>query len=328
MLYEKLFRRSIHILSFFNKDILNNSIYIYGKPGGGKTFIVNLFYSFIQKSKFKKSVLKVHFQEFMANVHKETYLKRKKKSKNPLEGVASDISDKYILIVFDELEILDIADAMIVSKLFNKLLDKRVLFIITSNYYPDELYKNGLQRSQFLPFIDLIKDKMSILKLNNNKDLRFSEKVKSSKNFLYPLNSLTKKIFNNLFLNTKKNNLPNQKKVLSLGRSILFEKTIANSVQVDFDFFCSFKFSPNDYIKVTEYFKTFFIDNIPLLGRNKLNEIRRFIILIDILYEKKSKIYIRSEKKLLEMFDVNKSLIPFQRTISRISEMTSKKWGK
>ena len=263
----------------------------------------------------------------MAKVHEETYLKRKKKSKNPLEDVASDISNKYILIVFDELEILDIADAMIVSKLFNKLLDKRVLFIITSNYYPDELYKHGLQRTQFLPFIDLIKEKMILLELNNNKDLRFSEIVKSSKKFLFPLNNLTKKNFNNLFLNSKKNNVPNKKNIHSLGRSILFEKTIADSVLVDFDFICSFRFSPNDYIRVTESFKIFFIDNIPVLGRNKLNEIRRFVILIDILYEKKSKIYIRSEKKLLEMFDVKKSLIPFQRTVSRISEMTSKQWG-
>ena len=168
---------------------------------------------------------------------------------------------------------------------------------------------------------------MILLELNNNKDLRFSEIVKSSKKFLFPLNNSTKKNFNNLFLNSKKNNLPHKKNINSLGRSILFEKTIDDSVLVDFDFICSFKFSPNDYIKVTESFKIFFIDNIPLLGRNKLNEIRRFIILIDILYEKKSKIYIRSEKKLLEMFDVKKSLIPFQRTVSRVSEMTSKQWG-
>jgi len=94
VLYEKLLRRRFRLVSFFNKDILNNSIYIYRQPGGGKTFIVNLFYKFIQKSKFKKSVLRVHFQEFMAKVHEETYLKRKKKSKNPLEDVASDISNK------------------------------------------------------------------------------------------------------------------------------------------------------------------------------------------------------------------------------------------
>ena len=174
--------------------------------------------------------------------------RNKKKSKNPLEDVASDISNKYILIVFDELEILDIADAMIVSKLFNKLLDKRVLFIITSNYYPNELYKHGLQRTQFLPFIDLIKERMILLELNNNKDLRFSEIVKSSKKFLFPLNNLTKKNFNNLFLNSKKNNFPNKKNINFLGRSILFEKTIADSVLVDFDFICSFKFSPSYYI--------------------------------------------------------------------------------
>ena len=117
-----------------------------------------------------------------------------------------------------------------------------------------------------------------------------------------------------------------KKKIISLGREVIFKETILDSVFTDFNFICSYKFSPNDYIKVTENFKIFFIDNIPLLGRNKLNEIRRFIILIDILYEKKSKIYIRSDRKLSEMFDVKKISIPFQRTVSRISEMTSKEW--
>ena len=212
VLSENLVPRKFWIFNFLNKGSLKNSIYIYGKPGGGKTFIVNLFFKFLQKSKFKKSVLRIHFQEFMAKVHEEINLKRKKKSENPLGKVALDISNKYILIVFDELEILDIADAMIVSKLFNKLLDKRVLFIITSNYYPNELYKNGLQRSQFLPFIDLIRERMILLELNNDKDLRFSEKIKASKKFIYPLNSFTKNIFENLFLNSKKSNLPEKKK--------------------------------------------------------------------------------------------------------------------
>ena len=117
-------------------------------------------------------------------VHEEINLKRKRKSDNPLNKVALDISKKFRLIVFDELEILDIADAMIVSKLFNCLLDKGVIFIITSNYYPYDLYKNGLQRSQFLPFIELIKENMNIIELNNKEDLRFTNIVRSSKKFL------------------------------------------------------------------------------------------------------------------------------------------------
>ena len=107
----------------------------------------------------------------------------------------------------------------------------------------------------------------------------------------------------------------------------IFKKCLNNSLSTDFNYICSYKFSANDYIKISNYFDWIFIDNIPLLGRNKLNEIRRFIILIDILYEKKSKIYIRSDRKLSEMFDVKKIPIPFQRTVSRISEMTSKEWN-
>ena len=288
--------------------------------------MVNLFYLYVKSYEFKKGFLRVHFQEFMAMVHEEINLKRKRKSNNPLSKVALGISKKFSLIVFDELEILDIADAMIVSKLFNALLDKGVFFIITSNYYPNELYKNGLQRNQFLPFIELINEKMQIIELNNKEDLRFTGMVKSSKKFIYPLNNLTKKSFYKFFLKINKSQSPNQKKFISLGRELIFKETINDAVFIDFNFICSYKFSPNDYIKVTEKFKIFFIDNIPLLGRNKLNEIRRFIILIDILYEKKRKIYIRSDKKLLEMFDVKKIPVPFQRTVSRISEMTSKEW--
>lgn len=288
--------------------------------------MVNFFYLYIKSYKFRKDFLRLHFQEFMVMVHEEINLKRKRKSNNPLNKVAIDISKKFSLIVFDELEILDIADAMIVSKLFNALLDKGVIFIITSNYYPNELYRNGLQRSQFLPFIALINEKMQIIELNNKEDLRFTSIVKSSKKFIYPLNNLTKKSFYKLFLKINKTQRPIEKKIISLGREVIFKETINDAVFTDFNFICSYKFSPNDYIKVTDRFKIFFIDNIPLLGRNKLNEIRRFIILIDILYEKKSKIYIRSDKKLSEMFDIKKIIIPFQRTVSRISEMTSKEW--
>tara|TARA_E500000178_G_scaffold346975_1_gene399471 strand:- start:3168 stop:4151 length:984 start_codon:yes stop_codon:yes gene_type:complete len=326
-LFNTLIKSKFKVLNIFRKKAKKNSIYIYGKPGGGKTFLVNFFYLFIKSYKFRKEFLRVHFQEFMVMVHEEINLKRKKKSNNPLDEVASDISKKFSLIIFDELEILDIADAMIVSKLFYQLFDKGVIFIITSNYYPEELYKNGLQRSQFLPFINLINERMQILELNNKEDLRFIGIIKTSKKFIHPLDSCTKKIFYKLFRKLNISQNPKEKKIISLGREIKFKETIIDSVFVDFNFICSYKFSPNDYIKVAETFKIIFIDNIPLLGRNRLNEIRRFIILIDILYEKKNSIYIRCERKLLQMFDVKKIQIPSQRTVSRISEMTSREWN-
>ena len=113
-----------------------------------------------------------------------------------------------------------------------------------------------------------------------------------------------------------------------MGRELVFKRTITSSVFLEFSFICSYKFSPNDYIKVSNTYDTFFIDKIPLLGSNEMNEIRRFIILIDILYEKKKYIIIRSEKKLSDMFTIKNSIVPFKRTMSRISEMTSSGWNE
>ena len=261
-------------------------------------------------------------------VHDDINKNRKKKKSKPLERVALDLANKFKIIIFDELEILDIADAMIVSNLFKLLIDKGVSFIITSNYKPDDLYKNGLQRSQFEPFIELINDRMNVIKINNDIDLRFIEKSKNENNFLYPLNSLTKKKINNLFLRLCKKEKPREERIFSMGRELVFKKTIKSIVFLDFSFICSYKFSPNDYIKVSNTYDIFFIDKIPLLGSNKMNEIRRFIILIDILYEKKKYIIIRSEKKISDMVSIKNSIVPFKRTLSRISEMTSLGWNE
>lgn len=282
----------------------------------------------LNKKENNSASLRVHFQEFMAMVHEKINLQRKKKTINPLIAVAKGIAKKNKIIIFDELEILDIADAMIVAKLFYVLIKKGVSFVITSNYKPLDLYKGGLQRSQFEPFIRLIYDEMTVLKLKNDIDLRLIEKEVIKKNFFCPLNLSTEKKFNNLFYNTDVNKMPKVKKIFSLGREIILKKTIANSAFFDFNFICSYKFSPNDYIKISSEFNTFFIDNIPLLERNRLNEIRRFIILIDILYERRNNIVVRSEKDLLSMFKIEKLEIPFRRTLSRISEMTSADWRR
>ena len=145
---------------------------------------------------------------------------------------------------------------------------------------------------------------------------------------MYPLNTSTRKKFDQLFYKHSNDNEPKHKRIFSLGRSILLKKTFLSAVLFDFNNICSYKFSPNDYIQISKEFKTIFINNIPLLGRNKLNEIRRFIILIDILYERKDNLVIRSEKNLFNMFEIKNIKLPFKRTLSRISEMTSVDWEK
>ena len=303
---------------------------MFGLPGGGKTYIANIFLKFLKENKLEKLFLRVHFQEFMSMVHRKVNLLREEKSKKPLEKIASEISKSYKLICFDELEIIDIADAMIVSKLFKALLEKNICFIITSNFIPKDLYKNGLQRSQFIPFIKIIETKMCLVKINNNLDLRAKEK-KYFKNIFYnyPLNKNSHYAFYNILASLQKNYKFKTTSIKSLGRSLVFDRTLNKIVVADFKFICSYKFSPNDYIAMAEAFEWFFIDEIFVLGNNMYNEARRFITLIDIIYEKKSKLVIRAEKNIDDIFILKKNKeLPFLRTASRIKEMTSKDWVK
>ena len=262
-------------------------------------------------------------------MHAQVDKLRLEKVSNPLDIIGKKLSKKYKLICFDELEIVDIADAMIVSKLFTSLLKKNISFIITSNYEPDQLYKFGLQREQFLPFIEIIKNKMSLINVKNNIDLRKNINKEKPIYFFYPLNNVTKKKFFQMLGKIKKNISFKTKKLYSLGRELIFDKTIDNVLITDFNYLCSYKFSPNDYITISNIFDFYFIDNIPELNNSKINEARRFIILIDIFYEKKNKIVLRSERKLEHIFNLKKNKeLPFLRTVSRITEMTSQQWFK
>ncbi len=285
---------------------------------------------FLKENNLEKKILRVHFQEFMSMVHKQVNLLREEKSKKPLEKIATKISKKYKLICFDELEIIDIADAMIVSKLFKALLEKNICFIITSNFIPKDLYKHGLQRDQFTPFINIIETKMCLVKINNNLDLREKDR-KIFKNFFYkyPLNKNSHYAFYNILNSLQKNYKFKTTSIKSLGRNLVFDKTLNKIVVVDFKFICSYKFSPNDYIAMSGVFEWFLIDDIPVLDKNMYNEARRFITLIDIIYEKKNNLVIRAEKNIEDIFILKKNKeLPFLRTASRIKEMTTKAWVK
>ena len=178
-------------------------------------------------------------------IHKQINILRKKEIKNPLEIIGKKLSKDYSLICFDELEIIDIADAMIVSKLFKLLLEKKISFIITSNIKPDELYKSGLQREQFIPFIEIIKKEMSVIKVKNKYDLRkASSNLIKNKNhfFLYPLNNTSKDKYFKILGKIKKNHLFKKKKIQSLGRILVLDQTTDNILFADFKFICSYKF--------------------------------------------------------------------------------------
>ena len=166
---------------------------------------------------------------------------------------------------------------------------------------------------------------MKVIKIKNSVDLR-REKKQETKYFIFPINLQSKKKFQFECNNIIKGKRIKKTFIKCLGRKLKFERTTSQILITDFNYLCSYKFSPNDYIKISNSFEWFLIDNIPILGSNKLSEARRFIVLIDILYEKKKKLVLRSENNLSDMFKLKKIELPFTRTTSRISEMTSLNW--
>ena len=192
-------------------------------------------------------------------VHSEVNKLRKLKSTNPIKIIGNQLAKKYKLICFDELEIIDIADAMIMSKLFTTLLNENLSFIITSNFIPEDLYKDGLQRQQFLPFIDLIHKKMNIININNNYDLRMLNAFSNNPYFFFPLDSVSKNHFIKKLNTIKKNKSMRTHKMQSMGRELVFNQTYNDILLIDFNILCSYKFSPNDYIAMSNFFKWFLL---------------------------------------------------------------------
>ncbi|MBQ4875132.1 MAG: cell division protein ZapE [Rickettsiaceae bacterium H1] len=261
-------------IGFFSKC---RGIYLHGEVGRGKSFIMNLYFDNSKLIKRKR----IHFYEFMQEIHSE--LKLLKNKTDPLNLLGKSLAKKVKLLFLDELEVCDIMDAMILSRLFDSLFKNRIFVLITSNYYPDQLYRNGLRRENFFPTIELIKNKMQIIKIGGEIDYRLTDKTL----IRYFINDTVK--FESVF-QEKTNNLPIVSKTINVhGRTIKIEKTVGKIAYFTFEELCEKPLITTDYNIITENFSTIFLSEIPIITDR--NEAKRFMILIDILYEHKTEFF-------------------------------------
>ena len=292
-------------------------LYIHGPVGRGKSMLMDLFYN----SSNVKQKRRVHFHAFMLEVQQRlTKERRTKKRQDPLMAVASDIADNTWLMCFDEFHVVNIADAMILSRLFQRLFERGVIVIATSNTSPQELYKDGLQRDRFLPFINLICKHLDIFDINRGLDFRL-DRLKGLPVYYTPLGkSSTQKL--NIAFETLTDNNPTKEVELSvLGRKIFVSKAAHGVARFSFDELCRTPRSAADFLTIANRFHTVMIDGIPKLNADEREVAKRFVVLIDSLYEKKVNLFASAEVGPSTIYSSGDITFEFQRTVSRLIEM-------
>ena len=309
------------IKKIFYKKNLKVGFYLQGDVGVGKTMILNFFYENLKLTKKR-----LHFNEFMINFHDFVFQNKRYKKENIIDKFVSKIKKKYELIYLDEFQVTNIVDAMILGNLFKKMFDRNVKVLFSSNVKINNLYKDGLQREQFLPFIKIMKNKCYQQTLNIEADYRKAQNNKNER-FLFPLNEITNFKVNKYFRQITKN-IPIKEKNLTIkGRKFNIQNSYDGISRFIFKDLCAKNIGAEDYIKIAEACSFIVIENIPNFNNDNSNQQQRFITLIDILYEKNIPLMVTSEFKL-NLIGSSKNLEDvFKRTISRLYELTSMKYN-
>ena len=312
--YIENFKQNL-ITKFFKKKDIKLGFYLMGDVGVGKTMILNFFFNRLNEKK-----MRLHFNEFMIKFH--DFIFENKDKSNGIDLFVKDLNKSAKLIYFDEFQVTNIVDAMILGKLFKKIFDEKIKVIFSSNIKIKNLYKDGLQRDQFIPFIKILEKNSYEKELSIDDDYRLSNK-KSLDRFLSPINQSTNFIFNKFFRKITKNKNKTTKILEIKGRTLEIKNFYEGVIKFDFEELCNRNLGSEDFISIANNCDFLLIVELPNFSEDNSNQQQRFITLIDILYEKKIPLMITSHINL-NLINSSKSLQePFKRTISRLYELTS-----
>ena len=305
-------------LNFFSKKDDPICFYLYGNVGVGKTMIANFVYDQINIKKTK-----FHFNEFMINFHD---FRHKKKDDNSISKFVKNLKQKFDFLYLDEFQVTNIVDAMILGKLFENIFLNNIKILITTNISLINLYKDGLQREQFIPFISLIEKKSVQKKLFLEDDYRLQNQDNSQRIF-YPLNEKTLFKINQKFRVFTKNLNKKEKSINTKGRVFKINNYYGGLARFNFKELCDQNLGAEDYLNISLICEHIFIEEVPVFNEYNSNQQLRFITLIDILYEKKISLTLSMERELSKIGTSKKHCEIFKRTTSRLHEMTRSKYS-
>lgn len=296
-------------------------VYFWGGVGRGKSMLMDLFVQNLDGIAARR----VHFHAFMQEIHSAIHEARKTGVDDAIAPVAADVASSVRLLAFDEMQITDITDAMIVGRLFEALFSAGVVVVTTSNRPPDELYKNGLNRDLFLPFIALIKEHMVVHELVSPTDYR-QDRLGGQQVYFTPVNAEARQTMDAVW-----NDLaggPGSPLILRVkGRDVEIPSLRNGVARASFHDLCGKPLGPGDYLALADAVKVLLIDGIPTLSRENFNEAKRFVTLIDALYEARVRLICSAAAKPEMLYLEGEGTFEFERTASRLREMQSDGWG-
>jgi len=295
--------------------------YICGPVGRGKSMLMDLFFAVAPATAKRR----VHFHAFMLEVHARLNEERRRTSprQDPLARLADALVERAWLLCFDEFHVQNIADAMILGRLFEALLERGTVIVVTSNFAPDRLYEGGLNRDRFLPFIALLEERLEVIGLDGARDYRL-DGPGDAVGYHHPLGPATDASLVEAFARLT-GDAPGAAEVLEVGsRRLEVPKAACGVAWFDFEALCEQPLGAADYLALTERYHTLVLSSVPRLTPDKRNQARRFVTLVDALYDRRINLIIGAEAAPAELYPEGDGAFEFQRTVSRLAEMQTR----
>ncbi len=306
-----------------SEEYVPTGLYLVGEVGRGKSMLMDLFFDTADVARKQR----IHFHRFIQNAHMRIHAWKQAHPDvaDPIPPLADHIAADAALLCFDEFQVNDIADAMILGRLFQALFDRGVVVVTTSNIAPDDLFKGQPGRDAFVPFIALIKQRLELLVMNGARDYR-RERMRGLRTWLVPADEMSRRELDKAFQRLTSGSPIRPVTLTVMGRDLVVPLASDGVARFDFDSLCNTALGAGDYLAIATHFHTLVLDGIPRLSPENYDQALRFIVLVDTLYDQRVKLIASADAPPDQLYQYGRNARMFERTASRLDEMQSEEW--